>query len=126
MCDSDPDYEDESKKDDESLQEAYEKMYTQWLKVYGTNQVLNSRIQKLHDLKTKAERKVVQFEMLLAEKDEKLKFVATKLERTEKTLRLLISGTSKLYHMITTIVKLYLLNLVCLLILLVCHIISLL
>ena len=32
LCDSDSDCGDEPETDDESLQEAYEKMYTQWLK----------------------------------------------------------------------------------------------
>ena len=37
LCNSDSNYGDESAKDDESLQEAYEKMYTQLLKAYATN-----------------------------------------------------------------------------------------
>ena len=37
LCCSDPDNGDKFEKDDESLQEAYEKMYTQWLKVFATN-----------------------------------------------------------------------------------------
>ena len=37
LCDSDSDCGNEFKKDDESLQEAYEKVYTQWLKVCATN-----------------------------------------------------------------------------------------
>ena len=59
LCDSDSDCGDKSEKDDESLQKAYEKMYTQWLKVYATNQELNDEIQELRDLKMKAEGKVV-------------------------------------------------------------------
>ena len=99
---SDSDYGDESEKDNESLQEAYEKMYIQWLKVCATNRAMNDEIQELFDLKAKAEVKVVQLEALFAEKDENLKSVATKLERTQKTLRLLNNGTSKLDHLIIT------------------------
>ena len=40
--------------------------------------------------------------MLIAEKDEKLKSIATELERTQKILRLLNNGTSRLDHLITT------------------------
>ena len=40
--------------------------------------------------------------MLLAEKEENLKSFSTKLERTQKTLRLLNNSTSKLDHLITT------------------------
>ena len=90
------------KKDDESLQEAYERMYTQWLKMYATNRALNSEIQELRDLKTKAEGKVVQLEALLAEKDEYFKSVVTEFERTQKTPSLLNNDTSKLDHLITT------------------------
>ena len=63
---------------------------------------MNGEIQELRDLKTKAKDKVVQLEVLLAKKDENLKFVAIELERTQKTLRLLNNGTSKLDHLITT------------------------
>ena len=102
LCSSDSESGDESKNDDKSLQEAYEKIYTQWLKVCAINQVLTSEIQELRDLKTKAEGKAVQLEALLAEKDKNLKFIATELERTQKMLRLPNNGTSKLDHLITT------------------------
>ena len=59
-------------------------------------------IQKLHDLKEKAEGNVLQLEVLLAEKDENLKSVVTELERTQKTPRLLNNSISKLDHLITT------------------------
>ena len=84
LCDSDLDCGDESEKDDESLQEAYEKMYTQWLKVCATNRALNGEIQELRDLKAKAEGKVVQLEVLFAKNDENLKFVAIELEGAQK------------------------------------------
>ena len=44
----------------------------------------------------------MQLEALLAKKYENLKFVATKLEKTQKMLRLLNNGTSKLDQLITT------------------------
>ena len=89
----------------------------------------------------KAEGKVGQLQALLAEKDENLKSVATELERTQKILRFLNNGTSKLDHIITTgesfgdhssvgykgvVRRLFLLNMVYLLILLMFLIISLL
>ena len=102
MCDSDSDSGDKSKSDNESLQEAYEKMYSQWLKICATNRALNDEIQELRDLKVKAECKVVQLQALLAEKNENLKYIATEHEITQKRLRLLNNGTSKLDHLITT------------------------
>ena len=102
MYGSDSESEDEFENDDESLQKAYEKIYTQWLTVYATNQAMSSEIQNLRNLKVKAKGKVLQLEALLAEKDENLKFVAIKLEKTQKMLRLLNNETSKLDHLITT------------------------
>ena len=45
---------------------------------------------------------MLQLEVLIAEKDEKLKFVATELEITQKTLRLLNNGKSIVDHLITS------------------------
>ena len=101
LCDSDSDCGVEFEKDNEPLQEAYEKMYSQWLKFCATNRALTSKIQELRHLKTKTEGKVVQLKALHAEKVENLKSVTTELERTQKTLRLLNNGTSKLDHLIT-------------------------
>ena len=44
----------------------------------------------------------MQLEALLTKKDENLKPIPTELERTQKMLRLLNNGTSKLDHLITT------------------------
>ena len=100
LCDFDSDCGDESEKDDENLQEAYEKMYSQWLKVCATNRALNNEIQELRNLKAKVEGKVVQLETSLAEKDKKLKSIAIELERTKKMLRLLNNSTNRLDHLI--------------------------
>ena len=96
MCHSDFDCEDEFEKDDESLQEAYEEMYTQWQKVCTSNRALNGEFRVLWDLSTKIEGKIFELEVLLTEKDENLKSVTTELERTQKTITLLNNGTSKL------------------------------
>ena len=101
-CDSNSNNGDESKKDYESLQEAYEKMYTQWLKVWAPNWALNCEIQGLCDLNAKAEGKISELEVWLTEKDENLKSVTTELEITQNSLRLLNNGSSKLDHLIST------------------------
>ena len=94
---------------------------------------LNSEIQVLRDLNGEAEGKISKLEVLLTEKDENPKSVATKLEKTQKSLRLLNNGSSKLDHLITTgklfndysgvgvkvsflVLRLFLLNLICLMI----------
>ena len=45
---------------------------------------------------------MVQLEALLTKKDENLKPITIELERTQKTLRFLNNGTSKLDHLNTT------------------------
>ena len=78
-------------------------MYTKRLKVCATNRALGSENQKLHNLKNKVEGKVQQqLEVLVTEKDEKLKSVTIELERTQKTLRLLNNETNRLDHLITS------------------------
>ena len=79
-CGSESDGGDEPDKDDQSL--AYEKMYAQWLKVCAANRALNSEIHVLHDLNVKAEGKIFELEVLLAEQIENLNSVTTKLEKT--------------------------------------------
>ena len=56
----------------------------------------------LLDLNTKTEGKISKLELLLAEKTETLKLVTTELDRTQKSLRLLNNGSSKLDYLITT------------------------
>ena len=48
-----------------------------------------------------AEYKISELELLLVEKYENLKFVTTKLERTQKSLKLPNNGSTKLEHLIT-------------------------
>ena len=67
-------------------------MYIQWLKVCATNHASGNENQQLRDLINKAEDKVEQLKALVAEKDKKLKYVATELERTQEALRLLNNG----------------------------------
>ena len=69
--------------------------------MYAINWALSDEIQELRNLKAKAESKVLQLEALLAKKDEYLKSDAIELKRTQKMLRLLINGTSKLDYFIT-------------------------
>ena len=78
-------------------------MYGQWLKVYASNRALNGEIHVLRDFNEKAIGKISKLETLLAEKSEALKAVTSKLERTQKSLRLLNNGSRKLDHLITTV-----------------------
>ena len=55
----------------------------------------------LRDQNEKAKGKISKLETLLVEKTETLKTVTSKLKRTQKSLRLLNNGSSKLDHLIT-------------------------
>ena len=72
-CGSEFDCGDESGKDDESLHEAYEKMYEQWLKVCAlwtivSNCTLNGGIHVLRDINEKAKGKIYELETMLVER----------------------------------------------------------
>ena len=77
-------------------------MYAQWLKVCASNRALNGEIHVLRNLNEQVECNISELEVLLAEKTETLKTVTIELERTQKSLRLLNNGSSKLDHLITT------------------------
>ena len=77
-------------------------MYTQWVKMCASNWALNGEIHVLHDLNTKAEGKISELELLLVEKTKTLMTVTSELGRTQKSLRLLKNGSSKLDHLITS------------------------
>ena len=61
----------------------------------------NGEIHVLRDLNEKAKGKISELETLLAENFESLKAVTSELERTQKSLKLLNNGLSKLDHLIT-------------------------
>ena len=67
-----------------------------------SNCALNGEIHVLHDLNEKAKGKIFELETLFTEKTETLKTITSELERTQKSLRLLNNGSSKLDHLITT------------------------
>ena len=52
----------------------------------STNCTLDSKNQKLHKLKDKAESKVLELEALVVKKEENLRIVTAELERTQKAL----------------------------------------
>ena len=61
-------------------------MSTDWLKVCATNYALGSKNQELRRLKDKADSKVLVLEALVAEKEENMRNVTTKLERIKNAL----------------------------------------
>ncbi|PON99332.1 hypothetical protein TorRG33x02_048750 [Trema orientale] len=92
---------DESELNEESIRASYENMYSQWIRVVDQNRSLEGRNSALIQDKENSENKVQKLEALLAEKEAKLKEVSAELERTQKSLKMLNSGTSKLDHILS-------------------------
>lgn len=87
---------DELDLDKKELQEAYQNMYSQQLRVCAEKCSLESRYDALFKLNEKTNIKVQILESLISEKDKKLKKVLVEFERTQKSLKILNFGTSKL------------------------------
>ena len=85
---------------DDTLQEAYQQTYSQWLKVRKENQYLISHVDTLVISNETLECKVQVMGTLVAEKESKLKEVSLELERIQKSFKILNSGTSKLKHIL--------------------------
>ena len=92
---------DESELNEESIRASYENMYSQWIRVVDQNRSLEGRISALIQYKENSEIKVQKLETLLTEKEAKLKEVSVELERTQKSLKMLNSGTDKLNHILS-------------------------
>ncbi|PON99959.1 hypothetical protein TorRG33x02_043770, partial [Trema orientale] len=92
---------DESELNEESIRASYENIYSQWIRVVDQNRSLEGRISALIQYKENSEIKVQKLETLLTEKEAKLKEVSVELERTQKSLKMLNSGTDKLNHILS-------------------------
>ena len=90
-----------SKFDDDDLQKASQHTDSQWLKVRKENQYLVSHVDTLVLFDETLKCKVRVLETLVAKKESKLKEVSLELERTQKSLKMLNSDTSKLEHILT-------------------------
>ena len=71
-------------------------MYAQWLRVVDENRALVSENTFLIDFKDKSKKKVQVLEMLVAEKDDRIKEIHADLERTYKNLKMLNLGSAQL------------------------------
>ena len=67
-------------------------MYVQWLRVVDENYGLVSKNAFLIDFKDKSEEKVHVLERFVAKKEDRIKEISAKLERTQKNLKMLNLG----------------------------------
>ena len=69
-------------------------MYAQWLKVVAENHALVRENTFLIELKDKSKEKVQVLKQLVAEKEDRIKEISTKLEQTHKNLKMLNSSST--------------------------------
>ncbi|XP_024018585.1 uncharacterized protein LOC112090762 [Morus notabilis] len=96
--------EDDSDDDDLSLgkiQEAYKKMYSKWLVVCKRNKSLEDEVGVLTKERDELKKAATNYEILATKHQGKLAETRLELEQTQKNLRMLNSGTSKLDHLLS-------------------------
>ncbi|XP_024019486.1 uncharacterized protein LOC112091030 [Morus notabilis] len=79
----------------ETIQEAYESMFNKWIQVVKLNKSLEK---KLADVVQEKEDPKMRHESKIAEMRKRLQEANAELERTQKTLKMMNTGTAKLDH----------------------------
>ena len=98
---SDLDSSDKEEPSTEDIQEAYQIMYENWLKVCKTNKSLKEKIVKLNKEKEVMKRAAVNYEFLASERERKIQQISIELTNTQKSLKMLNSGSTKLDHILS-------------------------
>jgi len=86
---------------EETIQEAYETMFNKWVLVVKMNKSLWERVNKLIKENDVLKRVAINYEFQAAEKEKKLQETRAELEHTQKSLKMMNSGTSKLDHILS-------------------------
>ncbi|GMN61270.1 hypothetical protein TIFTF001_030366 [Ficus carica] len=79
---------------DEDIQRAYKEVYNKWIQVYKINNYLEDWVAELHKEKDVLKKAMINCEFLAAEKEMKLQEILLKLENTQKSFKMLNSGTA--------------------------------
>ena len=87
--------------DIEEVQKAYEKMYSKWTVVCKVNISLEEQVKSLNKEKGELQAIVTKHESEAAKNKRDLAGTRLELERTQRNLRLLNSGTTKLDHLLS-------------------------
>ena len=87
--------------DIEEVQKAYEKMYSKWTVVCKVNISLEEQVKSLNKEKGELQAIVTKYESEAAKNKRDLAGTRLELERTQRNLRLLNSGTTKLDHLLS-------------------------
>ncbi|XP_024019584.1 uncharacterized protein LOC112091065 [Morus notabilis] len=83
---------------DETIHEAYETMFNKWVLVVKMNKSLQERVDELIKEKDVLKRAVVNNEFWAVENEKKLQETRAESEHTQKSLKMMNSGTTKLGH----------------------------
>ena len=98
---SDIDNSDGKEPSTEDIQEAYQIMYENWIKVCKTNKVLKENVVELTKEKEVLKRTTINYEFLALDRERKIQQINTALINIQKNLKLLNLGSSKLDHILS-------------------------
>ena len=76
-------------------------MFEKWLKVCKLNKALEDRVNELLREKEEMKRAMINLELQIDEKEKKQVELKAELVHTQKTLKMMSSGTSKLEHILS-------------------------
>ncbi|XP_024018312.1 uncharacterized protein LOC112090655 [Morus notabilis] len=86
---------------EETIKEAYETMFNKWVLIVKMNKSLRERIDELIKEKDVLRRAAVNYEFRAVEREKKLLETRFELEYTQKSFKMMNSGTTKLDHIIS-------------------------
>ncbi|XP_024030940.1 uncharacterized protein LOC112094406 [Morus notabilis] len=86
---------------EETIQEAYETMFNKWVLVVKKNKSLRERVDELIKENDVLKRATVNYEFQAVENEKKLQETRAELEHTQKSLKIMNSGTTKLDHILS-------------------------
>ncbi|GMN53948.1 hypothetical protein TIFTF001_023078 [Ficus carica] len=86
---------------DNEIEKAYENIYFKWVQLCKLNKKLEVRVTELVNEKDSLKKAGANYEIRVTGKDNKLQETRTQLEETQKSLKILNSGTAKLDHILS-------------------------
>ena len=76
-------------------------MYENWLKVCKTNKALKEKVAELTKEREVLKRAAINYEFLTSDRERKIQQISSELINTQKNLKMLSSGTTKLDQILT-------------------------
>ena len=98
---SNPDRSDGEKPSTENIQEAYQIIYENWIKVCKANKALKEKIMELNKENEMMKIATVNYEFLASDRERKIQQISIELINTQKSLKMFNSGSIKLDHILS-------------------------